>query len=767
MSLEVVMNICLIDSSGASYTIDLTSQQPTLDNINNDWLLLENHYYKAIIRGYDFSSNVELYIGDYNVPLRLNADTDCYETEKTTLFSGCFDLANMCVYEKGADGSEHGYYSNFIRVATTKQTVQQVTRMLNEIERNLPNFLEVCFSKNRKEAGLRNNDYRSIWNTLKILNDIVEIYNDNYSYFANHKKASVEPVSAIVDVTEMQRIDFDGLRWIVNNPDNLMQTNEKTGITFRGQEYVPRKVKTYLSQYSYDLYENQVVLGFLNSVYEYVSDEINQFNREISELNDAPEKIVAKIPNTYELTTRCVYVYYQGVIHRLQDVQDKILQLYNRYYKIMECSPAEVYGIPKLTNTFKQVYQYRMVFEAINDWYSSGDYAFEHLNYLFKLKTLSRIFEYYCLIKFQLCITGCGFKLESTDRIVYDPEDDLEEINNKYLFTGANKTLELLYEPSVWTDKLNGEGNLYSTGYNFSKAIWNKAWTPDFVIKITTEQNEYYYIIDAKYSKEENVKRLYLRELVLKYSAQIASYNKYHSDVIGVGAIFPNDEDRYKSYKRNNIRSSKESLPQYFSVSVGYDEIGTVNLKKHLKKLIDLVDILEEEQTAVSHINARIEESAQSEHIQEEENSEKSLTVDDSELETNKAADILQVEHIADSTDKESDFDSNSDSPERKSQPISQSKKKGDVIKAKILHKNCFYYGKGYCMAQKKFCNGDDCKIFTPKQENKLLKEENTCRNFITYTRRERVSRVECKISGLPGCVGPDKCAFLLKKKKS
>lgn len=70
-------------------------------------------------------------------------------------------------------------------------------------------------------------------------------------------------------------------------------------------------------------------------------------------------------------------------------------------------------------------------------------------------------------------------------------------------------------------------------------------------------------------------------------------------------------------------------------------------------------------------------------------------------------------------------------------------------------------------MAQKKFCNGDDCKIFTPKQENKLLKEENTCRNFITYTRRERVSRVECKISGLPGCVGPDKCAFLLKKKKS
>ena len=59
-----------------------------------------------------------------------------------------------------------------------------------------------------------------------------EIYNDNYSYFANHKKASVEPVSAIVDVIDMQRIDFDGLRWIVNNRDNLMRTNEKRVLLF-------------------------------------------------------------------------------------------------------------------------------------------------------------------------------------------------------------------------------------------------------------------------------------------------------------------------------------------------------------------------------------------------------------------------------------------------------------------------------------------------------------------------------------------------------
>ena len=35
-----------------------------------------------------------------------------------------------------------------------------------EIEKNIPNFLEVCFSRNKKNSGLKNDSTRSIWNTL-------------------------------------------------------------------------------------------------------------------------------------------------------------------------------------------------------------------------------------------------------------------------------------------------------------------------------------------------------------------------------------------------------------------------------------------------------------------------------------------------------------------------------------------------------------------------------------------------------------------------
>ena len=76
--------------------------------------------------------------------------------------------------------------------------------MLGEIENNLPNFLEICFSCSRKKAGLIKNDIRSIWNTLRMIDEIISVYEGNYGYFRNHKKSVIEQEVAIVDVKSMR-----------------------------------------------------------------------------------------------------------------------------------------------------------------------------------------------------------------------------------------------------------------------------------------------------------------------------------------------------------------------------------------------------------------------------------------------------------------------------------------------------------------------------------------------------------------------------------
>lgn len=720
------MKLCIIKPDGSSAEVLLNGNQPSLENVNNDILFFENYLYKLIVRCEESFDNIELFVGDYSVPLTFNASTDCYETEKDTVFGGCFDLACVSVNIDNGYGEESIYYSEYLRIATTKQTARQVEQMLGEIENNLPNFLEVCFSRSRKKAGLIKKDIRSIWNTLRIIDEIISVYEENYGYFSNHKKSVVEQEAAIVDVKSMRKVDQESLIWIASNPDNLVGTEKESVIKYEDKYYAPEKIKTYISRYSYDIYENRMVLGFLQSVIEYINNQVTGFNREILELDNIPNSIIIQLPNTHELTGRCVYVYYKGVIERFEKKRDVLQELFYRYVRILECVANDVVGLPKLTNTFKQVYHYRICYECMVKWFEAGDYSFDHLNYLFKLKTLSRIFEYYCLIKLQTAIAQNGYALIDASRVDYDLEENFEDINNKYVFSGHGYELTLLYEPSIWVNRLNDGMNLYSTGYNFSKSKWNDKWTPDFVLKIKTYLNEYYYILDAKYSNFQNVKKRYIPDLVLKYSSQIASKDKFFSDVIGVGAIYPCNSDKMYYFKKNGVNSNRQSLPNYFSFSIVDGEDGNNALRNRIISLLNVVDDLETE--VIPPVSELRVEQVNTSVLDEEQIINPEITVIE-------AGSINHSEQI---------------------------EKNG------VYGKKCFYYSRGMCLRQKIRCaiEGELCELYEHKNSRELLQEENSCRNFIRYMQKGKVNRVECSVSGLPGCVGADKCKFYLKKKR-
>lgn len=120
----------------------------------------------------------------------------------------------------------------------------------------------------------------------------------------------------------MRVVNQESLRWIARNPDNLVKTDKKTGINFNGQNYMPLKIKTYISQYSYNVYENRVILGFLKYIIDYLENQITGFTKEIIEIENVPESIVVQLPNTHALTGKCIYVYYKSVVNRFSEKKD-------------------------------------------------------------------------------------------------------------------------------------------------------------------------------------------------------------------------------------------------------------------------------------------------------------------------------------------------------------------------------------------------------------------------------------------------------------
>lgn len=737
------MKLCIVKPDGNVAEVLMSERQPFLEVVNNELLFFENFEYKLIIRDSEVIDNTELFVGDYQIPLHYDSVTDCLETETGLIFEGCFDLACISIYIEDGEGDERVFYTDFLRVATTKQTAKQVEQMLGEIEENLPNFLEACFSRNRKKSGMMNDDIRSIWNTLKIIDEIIKVYEENYGYFSNHKKASVEFNEAIVDVKSMRMVDQESLKWIVCNPDSLIKTDQDSGIVINGRNYIPTKIKTYVSQYSYEVYENKVVLGFLQNVIDYIDYQVVGFNKEIIELKNIPECILVQLPNTHELTGRCVYIYYKGVIRQFSDKKMLLQEIYYRYEKILECQAEVIHGIPKLTNTFKHVYYYRLCYECMIKWFDAGDYTFDHINYLFKLKTLSRIFEYFCLIKLQAALVQCGYTFQGADKITYSLHEDTECINNQYIFSGNGYELRLLYEPFIWVNKVNERVNLYSTGYNFLKSKWSNKWTPDFILKISGRYKEYYYILDAKYSNAYNVKKRSMPELVLKYGTQIASKDKFYSDVIGIGAIYPGDIDKIYYFKKNVVNSRKQSLPNYFSLTIVGGNAGNAMLTNRILELMKVVELIEQNKENEENLKEKKAAVNKKDIV----NEEGTLEIVKQNFRENKPTLKEYTEQYFD------------DNKELSGEKISVTKVNG---------KKCFYYAKGRCMCQKSICSivDESCAFYVSKNSKEYLKEESTCRNFEHYIRRGK-REVKCLVSGHSGCVGIEDCKFYMKKNKS
>lgn len=110
------MKLCIVKPDGTVAEILLRDRQPSFEAFNNEQLFFENYQYKFILREIEEYENVEIFVGDYSVPIHYKASTDWYETDQDLVFGGCFDLAYISVWVSEKEGKRrtflHGFSSN-------------------------------------------------------------------------------------------------------------------------------------------------------------------------------------------------------------------------------------------------------------------------------------------------------------------------------------------------------------------------------------------------------------------------------------------------------------------------------------------------------------------------------------------------------------------------------------------------------------------------------------------------------------------------------
>lgn len=515
-------------------------------------------------------SDVHMFLGDICLNAHFDESVNIVYLPKERIFEDCYDAVNMKVEISYYDGSVKVLGTPNLYVAIKKITCQYIQNMFRDIEDNYPGIIDAFYSSGRKRIGLSDVETRGFNDTISLLSLIYTTFKDVFPMFQQSVKKTISEEYKYTQSINSGNLDNQVINWILMHPEHIKQSKTPTPIRVNQKYYSVDRINHLEKKESRETYENQMILGFINIIMLYINDKCLELEHVIKEFEkEIPYDEINKLPTEYDLAYNSVIFYYKELFRVLKKYGESFENLFDAYSSCLECTPIIFSTVPRYTFVFRQQYHYRRCFETMVLWFEAGNCNLQSIGYFLRLKKLSKIFEYYTLLKLQEAVFKNGFKTYSEPKRLLYEEDDSNDVNNYYSYISINGDIKisLFYEPYIYNDKTKFGIDLYSTGYHFSKMIKsnrivrNEYWTPDFVLKIENSDDALYYILDSKFSAYSSVCNYHIAELANKYVLGIASKNEHYPKVAGVWAIYPSERLRSLNMKENLIDSKKVALP--------------------------------------------------------------------------------------------------------------------------------------------------------------------------------------------------------------
>lgn len=131
----------------------------------------------------------------------------------------------------------------------------------------------------------------------------------------------------------------------------------------------------------------------------------------------------------------------------------------------------------------------------------------------------------------------------------------------------------------------NGVSLYRNTSFSLSGERRGYYYTPDYIIKITKlDGKSSYFIIDAKFSERNDIKKLQLTDLVFKYLVSISTLNK--SDSLDGLYILCGKSANLSSY---NLFDLSQAIGEYHKPTVKLYDINAIGTDSTKAMLSDII----------------------------------------------------------------------------------------------------------------------------------------------------------------------------------
>lgn len=448
-----------------------------------------------------------------------------------------YDLVVVSFILLFVDGSSKEYFTDFLLcVSKSQEDATNIQNMLQElIVFDDSQVGEWIFSDGKR--GTSNSLYEGKWNKyayrslssyIQLLEQVIACYKNNYAYFRMQGKHMIKQASVLVSYEKVKKISRDSFNWIMQNADELANVPYSIGVQYQGKNYLPYHIKTDASQKSWDVYENRVVISFLHTALLNAKQIFVEFDRNV--LNE--ERIISRIHGSFPkeycapiITIKSLQISFCRILlGKLNHSIDTLQNLYTQYETLFDIQTSVLTTLPRKTSTFCEIKPYAQVFKIIVCWFQYGEYSLEKERLILQVKTLDKLFEYYCLLQLLKLLADNGYQKADIKNPVfkyyYKSADghyqNEQDVANTYVLSRNHITATLYYQPVISAFDFENGLTLYRTT---SKKGY---YTPDFVLKFSfSEHDEEYIIFDAKFANRNSITNFRLPEVIRKYSSEL------------------------------------------------------------------------------------------------------------------------------------------------------------------------------------------------------------------------------------------------------
>ncbi len=381
------------------------------------------------------------------------------------------------------------------------------------------------------------------------------------------------------------------IAWLMDNLAVLEETDdeERAHLSVDQRYYYASEVLKPVVHEHTDIYENRVLMGYLESLSEFAANVLSSYaSEDLRHTQNEHQGFVS----FFACMDAWIHRVSSQQLAALKECQRRLAALIVQYKRHLPVKRAEK-SLPRMTAKVRGHRDYLLVFRLIIQWYQNSKMDWSSQQLFLAINSMPDLFEYYSLLRVRRWLLNKG-----------------GSTNSEHLGGGRwharvkNLGLRLSYEPMFWMVGNSNAGALVNTE-NRSVFDARNNWvgrsrefeyarrSPDITLEIKrNEELLGLLVLDAKYTTRELAFKQYLPECTMKYVHGIALAGGGDRNVVKAMIIlYADSDDEFMDFHTApfDAYGSHAQLPVLGAQSLSLkrpDKIGGRSLEALLDRLL-------------------------------------------------------------------------------------------------------------------------------------------------------------------------------------